>query len=152
MYCGGPSQTMDHVIPFSDGGADNMSNLVPACRHCNLQKSNKTPAELFIGWDLRYRWSGKGTAQKSDSSGMSLRDMYLSVHQETLALLDDLDTVAAEIADQKRREWFIWATPWKYPYDLGVEYYRARFAEEVQKAKVEGWPDSRPESVKQRNA
>ncbi|XUL89937.1 hypothetical protein ACQ86D_27640 [Streptomyces galilaeus] len=32
--------------------------------------------------------------------------MYLSIHKEVLALLEDLDTVAAEIADPKRREWF----------------------------------------------
>ncbi|WP_417159192.1 HNH endonuclease [Streptomyces gilvifuscus] len=32
MYCGGASGTMDHVIPFPDGGADDMSNLVPACQ------------------------------------------------------------------------------------------------------------------------
>ncbi|MFE7238230.1 HNH endonuclease [Streptomyces sp. NPDC057580] len=152
VYCGSASETMDHVIPFSDGGADDTTNLVPACRHCNLVKGDKTPAELFLGWDLRHRWSGKGTAQKSDILGTSLRDMYLSVHKEVLGLLDDLDTVAGEIADPERRAWFIWASPWKYHYDLGIEYYRRRFAEEIQKAKAEGWPDNRPESVKQRSA
>lgn len=152
VYCGGASETMDHVIPFSDGGADDSSNLVPACRECNQRKGDKTPAELMIGWDLRSRWSGKGTAQKSDFGGKSLRDMYLSVHEEVLTLFDDLDTVAAEIADPKRRAWFIWATPFKYPSDMGIGYYRARFAEEVQKAKAEGWPDIRPESVKKRSA
>ncbi|EFL32590.1 predicted protein [Streptomyces viridochromogenes DSM 40736] len=152
VYCGGASETMDHVIPFSDGGADDMSNLVPACHRCNRQKGDKTPAELYIGWDLRHRWSGKGTAQKSDTSGLSLRDMYLSIHEGVLGLLDDLDKVAAEIADRRRRDWFLWASPWTYHYDLGINYYRKRFAEEIQKAKAEGWPDNRPESVKKRSA
>ncbi|MDX3762302.1 hypothetical protein, partial [Streptomyces sp. AK02-04a] len=105
----------------------------------------KTPMELFIGWDLRHRWSGNGTAQKSDFGGKSLRDMYLSVHEGVLGLLDDLDTVAAEIADPKRRSWFLRETPGNYPYDLGVGWYRACYAEKVAKAKAEGWPDMTPE-------
>lgn len=145
VYCGGASETMDHVIPFSDGGADDMSNLAPACHRCNRQKGDKTPAELYIGWDLRHRWSGNGTAQKSDFGGKSLRDMYLSVHEGVLGLLDDLDTVAAEIADPKRRSWFLRETPGNYPYDLGVDWYRACYAEKVAKAKAEGWPDMTPE-------
>ncbi|MFE4697403.1 HNH endonuclease [Streptomyces sp. NPDC056738] len=148
MYCGKPSETMDHVIPFSDGGADDMSNLVPACHSCNLSKSDKTPMELLIGWDLRYRWRGSGTAQKSDLNGMSLRDMYLSVHEEALGLLDDLDTVAAEIADPARRSWFLWATPWSYPSVLRVSWYRTCYGEKVAQAKAERWPDVRPEWFK----
>ncbi|WP_369366195.1 hypothetical protein AB5J72_22375 [Streptomyces sp. CG1] len=113
----------------------------------SLLKGDKTPAELFIGWDLRHRWSGNGTAQKSDILGTSLRDMYLSVHEGVLGLLDGLDTVAAEIADPKRRVWFIRAAPWRYPYDLGVEWYRAHLAERVEKAKKEGWQDATPEWI-----
>ncbi|MEU9475257.1 HNH endonuclease signature motif containing protein [Streptomyces sp. NPDC048191] len=152
VYCGGPSQTMDHVIPFSDGGADDISNLVPVCHSCNLSKGDKTPAELMMGWDLRSRWSGNGIAQKSDLGGKSLREMYLSVHEEVLKLFDDLDTVAAEIADPKRQSWFLWATPWNYPYDLGVSWYRACYAEKIAMAKAEGWPDTRPEWLKRTSA
>lgn len=31
---------MDHVVPISKGGQDDMSNLVPACIHCNASKND----------------------------------------------------------------------------------------------------------------
>lgn len=40
---------VDHVIPFSKGGSDDLDNLVTSCRTCNRQKKNKTVAE-FINW------------------------------------------------------------------------------------------------------
>lgn len=37
----GPSEFhVDHVIPFIEGGSDELSNLVPACRTCNLKKGS----------------------------------------------------------------------------------------------------------------
>lgn len=36
----------DHVVPISKGGIDAMSNLLPACRICNLSKSKR----LFGDW------------------------------------------------------------------------------------------------------
>lgn len=35
------SFTVDHVIAFSQGGSDDIENLVPACRTCNCRKSDK---------------------------------------------------------------------------------------------------------------
>lgn len=42
-YCGTsePSQ-VDHVVPFSRGGADTPANFVAACSRCNLDKSDMT--------------------------------------------------------------------------------------------------------------
>lgn len=40
---------VDHVIPFSKGGSDNLDNLVTSCRTCNRQKKDKTVKE-FINW------------------------------------------------------------------------------------------------------
>lgn len=41
-YCGTPialvDMQVDHVHPKVAGGTDDMSNLVPACRHCNNYK------------------------------------------------------------------------------------------------------------------
>ncbi|MEV5887436.1 HNH endonuclease signature motif containing protein [Streptomyces sp. NPDC052020] len=145
VYCNGASQTMDHVIPFAEGGADELCNLVPVCRTCNRSKGGRTPVEWLISMDLRTRWHGNGTAQKCDVRGVSLRDMYLSAHAEVLQLLDDLDAVAAEIAEPKRRSWFIWATYWNYPdRDWGPSYFRQLFADRIQEAKSAGWPDRRP--------
>ena len=39
--CGGEAGTIDHVIPFSTGGAHCLSNLRPACMSCNSAKNNR---------------------------------------------------------------------------------------------------------------
>lgn len=36
---------IDHVIPRSRGGSNDFENLTPACRDCNLDKSDRTPEE-----------------------------------------------------------------------------------------------------------
>lgn len=44
LYCGATPVTqslhVDHVIPVSKGGKDDLANLVTACAPCNLGKSN----------------------------------------------------------------------------------------------------------------
>ncbi|MCB0846658.1 MAG: HNH endonuclease [Bacteroidetes bacterium] len=36
--------SIDHIIPSSEGGDDELSNLALACQHCNNCKYNKTTA------------------------------------------------------------------------------------------------------------
>jgi hypothetical protein len=50
-YCGGPAQTVDHVVPRSRGGESSWLNLVAACRPCNHRKADRTPLEA--GMPLR---------------------------------------------------------------------------------------------------
>jgi 5-methylcytosine-specific restriction endonuclease McrA len=49
MYCGGAFHshqlTRDHVVPLSRGGRDRWSNVVAACRSCNIRKGNRVPEE-----------------------------------------------------------------------------------------------------------
>jgi 5-methylcytosine-specific restriction endonuclease McrA len=40
--------TIDHLIPKSQGGSDNLDNLVLACHGCNINKGSKSLDE-FIG-------------------------------------------------------------------------------------------------------
>lgn len=40
MYCGGVSQTLDHIQPLSDGGSDTWENRAPACYYCNHQRGS----------------------------------------------------------------------------------------------------------------
>lgn len=49
LYCGCKPihLTVDHVIPVANGGQLHRSNLVPACRPCNLSKGN---TEVFHWW------------------------------------------------------------------------------------------------------
>lgn len=44
-YCGKPASHVDHLLPRSRGGADDIDNLVPACARCNLTKARRTPEE-----------------------------------------------------------------------------------------------------------
>lgn len=47
MYCGDKfpvrELTLDHVLPVSQGGKKDWTNIVTACRDCNQKKGNRTP-------------------------------------------------------------------------------------------------------------
>lgn len=49
MYCGmefhGTELTRDHIQPRSRGGRDRWTNVVTACKRCNLHKGGRTPEE-----------------------------------------------------------------------------------------------------------
>lgn len=45
VYCAGPFDTIDHVVPLTRGGDNMKSNLVPACRSCNSSKGQKLLSE-----------------------------------------------------------------------------------------------------------
>ena|SRR5882724_2642956 len=40
FYCGSDNRkaTVDHLVPQSQGGSNDISNLVPSCRQCNASK------------------------------------------------------------------------------------------------------------------
>ena len=40
--------TIEHLEPLSSGGTYNFSNLVMACRNCNINRSNVVTAEQFF--------------------------------------------------------------------------------------------------------
>ncbi|MED5353958.1 MAG: HNH endonuclease [Nitrospinota bacterium] len=48
QYCGKSNQplTVDHIMPKSRGGKTNWTNVVVACKSCNLKKGNRTPLEI----------------------------------------------------------------------------------------------------------
>jgi 5-methylcytosine-specific restriction endonuclease McrA len=46
-YCGERGDLeLEHKTPFTRGGDNTKSNVVPACRSCNRHKYNKTAAEF----------------------------------------------------------------------------------------------------------
>jgi 5-methylcytosine-specific restriction endonuclease McrA len=50
VYCRGPAETIDHVVPKSKGGGHHWENVVAACARCNHAKGDKMLTEL--GWRL----------------------------------------------------------------------------------------------------
>ncbi len=51
IYCGRPSESIDHVHPRSRGGLTITENCVPACLACNGNKSN---SEAFSWYRRQY--------------------------------------------------------------------------------------------------
>jgi len=47
IYCGRPSQSIDHVIPRSAGGLTVRENCVPACLCCNGRKGSREWASWY---------------------------------------------------------------------------------------------------------
>src|SRR5438093_2030727 len=47
-YCGRPCSSLDadHRVPLALGGTNGISNILPACRRCNLRKHTLTEAEF----------------------------------------------------------------------------------------------------------
>lgn len=45
-YCGGPPESLDHVIPLCRGGLHSPTNVVPACKRCNFEKRTMTGEEF----------------------------------------------------------------------------------------------------------
>lgn len=42
-YCGDEANTVDHIVPKSQGGKTSWMNLVACCFRCNQRKSDRTP-------------------------------------------------------------------------------------------------------------
>ena len=52
-YCGSTADTLDHVLPVAKGGLTTRTNLIPACRSCNLAKGHADAIDWFRahhGW------------------------------------------------------------------------------------------------------
>lgn len=53
VYCGSPDQlTLDHIVPVSRGGSDDIENLVTCCHRCNSIKGARTPEEWLQATSL----------------------------------------------------------------------------------------------------
>jgi hypothetical protein len=48
LYCGGYGDTIDHIIPKSQGGLSIFSNCVCACQQCNREKGDLSFEEFLF--------------------------------------------------------------------------------------------------------
>lgn len=48
FYCGGVADSVEHVIPKSAGGSDDLDNLVLSCKSCNSRKALSSIWEFGI--------------------------------------------------------------------------------------------------------
>ncbi|WP_292698184.1 HNH endonuclease [Microbacterium sp. 69-10] len=73
-YCGELTENPDpeHVVPLSRGGRNDMSNLVTACRACNTDKGDMTPAE----WSADRAHRGK-PALNTDLQGTAFTHLWI---------------------------------------------------------------------------
>jgi 5-methylcytosine-specific restriction endonuclease McrA len=61
VYCGSSENLcIDHVLPVSMGGTDDVENLAAACKACNSGKAGRTPE------GAGYTWKNKRTKEKWD--------------------------------------------------------------------------------------
>lgn len=57
--------SIDHVIPLTAGGSNEISNLVAACVPCNNYKNNRTPEEAGLEWPVNETGERYGCVTKS---------------------------------------------------------------------------------------
>lgn len=108
VYCSREAESMDHLIPFADGGLDDLNNLVPACQRCNNKKRKRDPVVWHLMTSMAGEWRGDGTIRSgAGARGLSLRDLYLERHEEALGWLEHLEEVTAEVCDYDRQMWFL---------------------------------------------
>ena len=68
FYCGKyikSDKTLDHIIPVSKGGKDEVSNLVVCCHDCNTIKDNYTIPQLIIELEKQMRLCGDNEIKKA---------------------------------------------------------------------------------------
>ncbi len=83
QYCGTINHplTVDHIVPKSRGGKTNWTNIVVACKTCNLKKGDRTPLE--VNMTLR-RTPGKPDYQFAHFVVPSGPDSHIEIWQKYL--------------------------------------------------------------------
>ena len=107
-YCELPltvlTTTKDHLTPLCREGSDDIENIVPACRPCNLMKSWRTEAEFIRDYPrLSARFSQRARAREN----LNPHDQPRVALEEQLNQPGLLKTVVRE---REQVSWF-WRNP-----------------------------------------
>ncbi|MFJ5551203.1 HNH endonuclease [Streptomyces sp. NPDC093225] len=141
-WCSRPAETMDHVVPFANGGSDDLDNLLPACRPCNNAKQKRDPVRWYIAQAMDESWHGRGSLTARGPGGEAgLRGRYLTFHEEVLGALDDLEEVAAEVRDPDRQAWFLkqFFHLGRHPGIVGPQIWLAFYGNRIAEAQERGF-------------
>ncbi|MEU3733039.1 HNH endonuclease signature motif containing protein [Streptomyces sp. NPDC033538] len=92
-YCGSMAvraEVVDHVEPLEQGGADDITNLVPACRSCNASKKDRTPEQWKKSLERRHYgparcWDEPPYPDFMDYTDAGLTDLLSEAQSEVLA-------------------------------------------------------------------
>lgn len=108
-YCGSmgiSAEVVDHVIPLEQGGADDITNLVPACRSCNASKRERTPEQWKKSLERRHSAPGRWWDEPPypdilDYTEAGLTNLVKKAQSEVLvAALPYQERAAAKIKDR----------------------------------------------------
>ncbi|MFD4997376.1 HNH endonuclease [Streptomyces buecherae] len=137
VYCqSAVSEVMDHVIPLRKGGRHHWRNLVPCCTPCNESKGDR----LFPRWLMQIEENPKGW------NHLSLRDACEVIHLGQMEAVQRIESTQQEIADSRRRQWFISNTWLGCPSSVEfIERWRWEIIEAKElAARSEGYPPVPP--------
>ena len=114
-YCGrsrddGIKLTVDHIIPFSRGGTDDLGNLWTLCSDCNQGKDNmilKRPTKEIssVGMPVPIDYSINQVVQALQHYKRSIKQNHLSVYQaiivaQNLGLTNGIDPLCYPLPTQ----------------------------------------------------
>lgn len=141
VYCDRESsEEVDHVVPLSRTGADHWGNLVPACKACNLGKSDKG---LFV-WvaELTYRERARdsGASPHGPKGFVWMREHIDNAFDEVQARLE---AVKAELDDEARSDWFF-DRYWSLGKNDPMWLWRAWVEPSATEARTKGYPKPPP--------
>lgn len=108
VYCGEPATQVDHIVPVSKGGTDDVSNLVPACRSCNSSKGNRDVDE----WRSTIAANGGYKTQNRERKITFVVELYPSERQMLDMLANDEHIRRSEVIRHLIRQAAIAAGIW----------------------------------------
>ncbi len=91
VYCGGPANSKDHVIPKNHDGPDRMQNIVRSCKSCNSSKHDHD----FVDWWINIKGNDESTLPRIPVG------IYLKYSLDWHRMHDTLESPARSIVDLK---------------------------------------------------